>query len=752
MYMEKKHKHLSHTSTPQTATPDTQTNFIHQALVHGTGLLGLLVSLCFFTATYDTAQVKLTLFHMGAVLLLSLWAAAKIALKQNPFSRERFPFLLPIFVYLGWQGFSYALAPYHLEAAEEFIRLFLYGGIVLLVATEFTQKDIKILTNYILITVWISFGYALLQILNIFFPGLDPVNWRGFFTKRVFSTHANPNFFADFVVFTSCIIGATYVITRKKSLLTLLGVGAVALFYTESKGAWLAYAFCAALAAIVYTNTLSVGLKKHLKKINGFVLLLILIATALTGYFTKQRFQSVSFRTHTWLATVEMIKDNPILGVGTGNFKVIYSAYRRPQIFYIEKLHNVETQHAENEILEQAAVGGLVGLALFIWLMGSVFYLAWRRLKDSGQDPSLLERNLYLWGYATALAGMFVHSWVDVSIHFVSSGFFFALLMGVVLALCIPPQEEKVVLPPASPLPILLILRGALTLCWIALMVRFFYQFHEVASPLSMRTFGEASLVFISWSVLILVLSAAGYILLASAFRLKNAWALLILMLVPILFYGAFSLFRANHYYSVGISLAQLGNNDGAIAYFTKAVRANPLQVEYRQFRGNVLAIALQMGKIFSPNRGDSKAPANDFERALRDFEAVEKASPNHPLLHHNRGQLYYTMALRRSDDATRARNDEEYEEIKQDALNLMAQAKNSFQRALLADPVNETTYAFLIQIGLLENDLTSAQQWLDRYYQGPDGVSEEEFLAPLRENPRMRVLAQQIAARRERR
>jgi len=106
-------------------------------------------------------------------------------------------------------------------------------------------------------------------------------------------------------------------------------------------------------------------------------------------------------------------------------------------------------------------------------------------------------------------------------------------------------------------------------------------------------------------------------------------------------------------------------------------------------------------------------------------------------------------MALHRSDDSTHARNDSEYLQLRQEALDLMAKAKQSFERALVADPVNEETYAFLIQIGLLERNLDAAEKWIARYQQGPQGVTEPEFLELHKNNPRMQWVQQQINARR---
>ncbi len=721
-------------------------HFLHKVLVHVTGALGLLISISFFTATYDTAQVKLTLLHMGGLLLAALWASLQITRRKSFLTKQNLPVLLPILVYLAWNILCYIFAPLHTEAAEEFIRFLLYGIITLLAATEFDFNDIKLITKWILLAVWISFIYAAVQVADGFFPGFDPMPWRGFFTKRIFSTHANPNFFADFVIFSSCILGGVYLANRQKKYLVLGVLGLITLFFTESKGAWLAYTGAATLGVLLYTNYCAPALKKYRLKINTLVLVAALGVSILAGIYTVKRFQSVSFRTHTWLATLEMIKDHPIMGVGVGNFKTVYAAYRRPQIFYIENSHNVETQHAENELLEQGAVSGIVGLLIFLWLMYRVFGLAVGSLRNSEFSP---EKKFYLLGYTAALGGILAHSLVDISIRFASSGFFFALFMGLIISLCRPTEKTAAIPPVSSPAWVLWAERLLLAFGLVWLVITLIKLFHEITSALGTATPGDVGLLAVAWVVFVGALLAASVILLRAAWQTKNALAIVPLCLVVPLEFAAYCPFQANHYYSLGISFNNMGNVEGALGYFTKAVQLNPLQAEYRQFRANLFMAILDLTNRFSPIRGDTQTPSDDFSRALADYAVVERRSPNHPLLHHNKGQLYYKMALTRSDQASKSHSKTEYDFFKQDALDNMANAKKSFVRALQSDPTNPETYMYLVQIGLLENNVDEAQQWLNKFRQGPEGVTEEEFLKQHQNYPLADQLQQQVNARR---
>lgn len=744
MNNQKRHPQIS---KPLSPSKQTAAAFLHKALVHTTGALGLLISISFFTATYDSALVKSTLLHMGGLLLAALWAALQITRRKTPFTKQNLPFLLPVFVYLGWNIICYIYAPYHREAAEEFIRLLWYGIITLLAATEFSFEDIKQITRWFLTALFISLAYAVVQILNIFFPGIDPIDWHGFFTKRIFSTHANPNFLADFLVFTSFLAAGVFLARRKKIIPLMLGLGIVALFFTESKGAWLAYGICLALGSWLYANCGPAALQKYRRRINVLALLALLGTALLAGVYTFKRFQSVSFRTHTWLATFEMIKESPVTGVGVGNFKTIYSAYRRPQIFYIEDAHNIETQHAENELLEQGAVSGMVGLAVFLWMLVFIFTLGTRTLCHHSLNE---EKKYYLLGYVVAFGAIVLHSLVDVSVHFASTGFFFAFLMGAIIALCAPAPTQDVTLSPASPTRLVWGLRVLLAAGVTAVIIQLFRWFYEITSVLGSQTLGEVLLILVSWAIFVACLVAGAYVLLRAAWLLRSAGALGVLLLLLPLEILAYAPFQANHYYSLAVTFNNLANLEGSLVYFTRAIKFNPLQTEYYQFRANLLATRFDLTKRFSPARGDKHTPSDDYTRALQDYAVVEKNSPNHPLIHQNKGQLYYTLALYRNDQSKHARSHVEYELFTQEALDNMTRAKRSFERSLLADPVNPATYAYLIQIALLENNLEEAQRWIDTFRQGPAGVSEPEFLERHKKYPPIEALQAQLNARRK--
>ncbi|MGH8637521.1 MAG: O-antigen ligase family protein, partial [Burkholderiales bacterium] len=108
-----------------------------------------------------------------------------------------------------------------------------------------------------------------------------------------------------------------------------------------------------------------------------------------------------SGRTDIWTIAMEVWRDNPILGVGAGNFEEVESLYTVRDVA-IERLDLVVDRAtvAHNTYLHIVAELGLVGLALFAGLIVSTFVIAWggvARLREAGDvEMELLARGLMI--------------------------------------------------------------------------------------------------------------------------------------------------------------------------------------------------------------------------------------------------------------------------------------------------------------------------------------------------------------------
>jgi O-antigen ligase len=121
-------------------------------------------------------------------------------------------------------------------------------------------------------------------------------------------------------------------------------------------------------------------------------------------------------RAHFWSVTVDIIKTHPILGIGLGAFGVVYTGYdSRNGLYRLEQAHN--------DYLQVLSDGGLVGAALGVFFIFSLFRMGFAR--RASHDP-------FRRGVATgALAGCFavlVHSFFDFTLHTPSNTLLFLIL------------------------------------------------------------------------------------------------------------------------------------------------------------------------------------------------------------------------------------------------------------------------------------------------------------------------------------
>jgi O-antigen ligase len=139
-----------------------------------------------------------------------------------------------------------------------------------------------------------------------------------------------------------------------------------------------------------------------------------------TAEGTNQR--SNTNRTHIWKATWQLIKANPLAGVGFGGYWIAIPQYHNAS-------GEFSPQEAHNDYLELLASGGLIGAALALWFFAAVIKLSLGHLRagDSFRRAACLG----------ALAGLFgagVHSLVDFGLHVTVNAVVFIVLVVIATA------------------------------------------------------------------------------------------------------------------------------------------------------------------------------------------------------------------------------------------------------------------------------------------------------------------------------
>jgi O-antigen ligase len=150
------------------------------------------------------------------------------------------------------------------------------------------------------------------------------------------------------------------------------------------------------------------------------------LAGALTGLEGGQTGEaSLSGRLSAIRAGEQMIRENPVVGVGLGQFQTAYPDYSRGQ--GVNTVVNGVEPH--NLFLEVAAETGYLGVVGFAALVGTALFRLWRgrrELRAAGhRRPADLVEDVLLGLLAYLMSGMFVHN---------AYPRFFWLLIGIALA------------------------------------------------------------------------------------------------------------------------------------------------------------------------------------------------------------------------------------------------------------------------------------------------------------------------------
>ncbi|HEX9413287.1 MAG TPA: O-antigen ligase family protein [Ktedonobacterales bacterium] len=108
---------------------------------------------------------------------------------------------------------------------------------------------------------------------------------------------------------------------------------------------------------------------------------------SLNGPLNDANFSSVERLAH-WVAGGRMFLAHPILGVGAGNYGIAYPRFAAPG-------WPAPLGHAHNYFINAAAETGLIGAAVFVALVVTMFWVAWRgvtscrALLDDGSDVTI---------------------------------------------------------------------------------------------------------------------------------------------------------------------------------------------------------------------------------------------------------------------------------------------------------------------------------------------------------------------------
>jgi O-antigen ligase len=279
------------------------------------------------------------------------------------------------------------------------------------------KKDLYTLIDFIIVIGFMTAFYAFYQYFSGEPMGSGWVDPSSNISIRVFSTFENPNLYAEYLIM---IIPLTFarilsVDGKKKIIHVFIGMTLlVALLLTFSRGGWLGLVFAIGVLVLL--------LKKDL--------IIKLIPVGIVGMFflpnsIMMRIKSIGslsdssnfYRFQIWENSINIIKDFFVTGVGLG-----FESFRSISSLYIK---DFSPYHAHNTYLELMIEVGVLGLILFIWLLGKL-------LKDI-RYQKISQDKIFTVALFSGIAGLFIHGVAEHILYNPKIIFQFWLITGLLI-------------------------------------------------------------------------------------------------------------------------------------------------------------------------------------------------------------------------------------------------------------------------------------------------------------------------------
>ena len=286
--------------------------------------------------------------------------------------------------------------------------------------------------------------------------GGDRTNWTTHFESRAFSTLGNPDYLGGHL---AGLAPLALVLTLRASnrqawlwlrLMTLILV--VGLVMTRVRGAEIAL-----LAAVLFIALSFLGPwgRDLFRRNRPFILATLGMVVILGAIWVLWRGGlpslgdsriSVEQRLATYQVALEMVKENPLFGVGVGQVGVVYPSYQFKPYEPADYPNHpyFYTEHIHNEFLQFWVEGGTPGLVLFLAVL-TFFVLAVGKVLSDTDSPAK-DKELLL-GVTAGTLALLVQALSNFPFQIVPTAVLFGLFLAAPLSL-----RSAAVPVPAAPL------------------------------------------------------------------------------------------------------------------------------------------------------------------------------------------------------------------------------------------------------------------------------------------------------------
>ena len=379
----------------------------------GACLLSIVLMLSPFVSTSLIGVLLLAIASYWVILTLS---------EQN--RQGVTPIHVLVFIYWLVATIAMAFSPVKSEALSGWIILTLYLGMFALAARILRSPRITtgVITAFLLVALLVS-TYGIHQELI----GVEQLaTWNDPDSPlaqdtRVYSYLGNPNLLGGYLLSAIALSIAAVFIWRswlqKALAVTMVGVNSACLYFTDSRGAWLAMAATIAVLLLLLYFWWREYLPRFWRvwllplvfgSLGGLLIVAIISVEPLRlrffSIFAGREDDSNNFRINVWEAVFKMIRDYPLTGIGPGHdaFNQVYPRYMNSRYPALS---------AYSIFLEHLVEMGYLGLGCFLWLI--VVTLSYG-IRQINRLRTLKDRQgLWIIAATAAIVGLMVHGIVD---------------------------------------------------------------------------------------------------------------------------------------------------------------------------------------------------------------------------------------------------------------------------------------------------------------------------------------------------
>ena len=376
-----------------------------------------LISVVFLLAPYvSTTLIGVLLVAVAAFWLLVSFTAPKRTVIT--------PVHVLVFFYWCIATVATAFSPVKSAALTGWVNLTLY--LVLFALTAQILRSPKlcnwIITSYLLTALMVG-AYGVRQ---EFFGVQQLATWNDPNSPlandtRVYSYLGNPNLLGGYLLPAIALsLAAVFVWqgwVQKTLAVIMTGVNSACLYFTDSRGAWLAMAVLVGALLLLFYAWWREYLPRFwqvwlLPLVFGSLAGLLLVAfisleplrIRLLSIFAGREDSSNNFRIEVWQACFKIIQDYPLIGIGPGNdaFNQIYPRYMNSRYPALS---------AYSVYLEHVVEMGYLGFGCFLWLITVTINHGVRQLDRLRQSRN--KRGIYLLAATAAAISLAFHGFVD---------------------------------------------------------------------------------------------------------------------------------------------------------------------------------------------------------------------------------------------------------------------------------------------------------------------------------------------------